>query len=350
MKHDVIIVGQGLAGSVLALTLLKAGYKVLVIDDPALSSCSRVAAGIWNPVVFKRLTKSWLADEVVPELHAFYQEASALLGVQLIRERAIIKPFTEAQEKQLWIKKAQGENPFLDPSVYGNLKITSSPDTIAHYSKVRQAGNLDVKLFLDKTKDYLLQQESYLGESFDHSRLEHDTAGINYKHVEAKRIIFCEGHLISQNPLFREISLKPAKGEVLTIRCEGLLLQQDILNKGIFILPLSEHLYKVGATYDWEDLTDKPTETARQHLSDKLSAVISVPFEIIGHEAGVRPAVIDRRPVVGPHPHYANVYAFNGFGTKAVMLAPFFARQLLAFLEEGIAPHPEVDPERFFRK
>lgn len=350
MKHDAIIVGQGLAGSVLALTLLKAGYKILVIDDPALSSCSRAAAGIWNPVVFKRLTKSWLADEVVPELQSFYREASALLDVALIRERAIIKPFTEEQEKKLWIQKAQTGNDFLDPSVYENLKITSSSDTITHYSKVRQAGNLDVKLFLDKTREYLQQKESYLGESFDHSLLEHDTAGISYKHIEAKRIIFCEGHLISQNPLFSELTLKPAKGEVLTIRCERLLLQHDIFNKGIFILPLGEHLYKVGATYDWQDLTDKPTGDAGQYLTDKLIAVISLPFTLVNHEAGVRPAMIDRRPVVGSHPHYPNVYVFNGFGTKAVMLAPFFARQLLAFLEDGTALHPEVDPGRFFKE
>jgi glycine/D-amino acid oxidase-like deaminating enzyme len=349
VTRDFIIVGQGIAGSVLALSLLKANYSVLVIDDPGLSSCSRVAAGIWNPVVFKRLTKSWLADDVVPELQAFYTDASKLLGVKLIRERVIIKPFTEQQEKNLWIKKAQSDNRFLDPDTYHHLHITEQ-DTLADYSNVLQAGNLEVKLFLEKTREYLLQNGSYLIEAFDHKLLQRNAPAILYKNASAEHIIFCEGHLLSKNPDFAYIPLKPAKGEVLTIRCEAMLLNNDILNKGIFILPLGDHTYKVGATYDWEDLSDTPTEAAKQTLIGKLKAVISVPFEVVAHEAGVRPAVIDRRPVVGTHPVYDNHHLFNGFGTKAVMLAPYFAKAFVASFRDGKPLDPEVDPNRFYKK
>ncbi len=348
MTHDFIIVGQGIAGSVLALSLIKANYSVLVIDEPSLSSCSRVAAGIWNPIVFKRLTKSWLATEVVPELMAFYKDASGLFGVQLIHERAIIKPFTEQQEKNLWIKKAESDPAFLDPDLYHGLKL-STQDTVDDYSKVLQAGNLDVKLFLEKTRDYLLQNGSYLSERFNYRDLQYDGEQTYYKQFHSTHIIFCEGHLLSKNPLFDFIPMKPAKGEVLTIRCEGLLLEHDILNKGIFIMPLGNHTYKVGATYDWEDLSDTPTEAAKETLIHKLKAVISVPFDVMVHEAGVRPSVIDRRPVVGTHPVYHNHHIFNGFGTKAVMLAPFFARQLAEYFKDGKPLDPEVDPQRFYK-
>lgn len=349
MTRDFIIVGQGIAGSVLALTLMKANYSVLVIDEPSLSSCSRVAAGIWNPIVFKRLTQSWLATEVVPELMAFYKEASDLFGVQLINERAIIKPFTEQQEKNLWIKKAESNQEFLDPEISHGLKL-SAQDTLDDYSRVLQAGNLDVKLFLEKTQEYLLQHDSYLAGRFDYRELQYDGVNAYYKQFLTRHVIFCEGHLLGKNPFFDFIPLKPAKGEVLTIRCEGLLLERDILNKGIFILPLGNHAYKVGATYDWDDLSDTPTEAAKETLIHKLKAVISVPFEVIDHEAGVRPAVIDRRPVVGTHPVYHNHHIFNGFGTKAVMLAPFFARQFAEHFKNGKALHPEADPVRFYKK
>ncbi len=79
MEFDFIIVGQGIAGSVLSVSLMKEGYTVCVINNSDLSSCSSVAAGIWNPVVFKRLTKSWLADEVVPELNSFYSYAENII-------------------------------------------------------------------------------------------------------------------------------------------------------------------------------------------------------------------------------------------------------------------------------
>ncbi len=348
MTRDFIIVGQGIAGSVLALTLLKANYSVLVIDEPALSCCSRVAAGIWNPIVFKRLTKSWLATELVPELMAFYKDASELFGVQLIHERAIIKPFTEQQEKNLWIKKAESGQEFLDPELYHGLKV-SAQDTLDDYARVLQAGNLDVKLFLEKTRDYLVQNGSYLIERFNYRDLQYDGVNAYYKQVHPKHVVFCEGHLLSKNPFFDFIPMKPAKGEVLTIRCEGLLLEHDILNKGIFILPLGNHTYKVGATYDWEDLSDTPTEAAKQTLIGKLKAVVSVPFEVMAHEAGVRPAVIDRRPLVGTHPGYDNHHIFNGFGTKAVMLAPFFAKAFLDYYTGRRPLDPEVDPKRFYK-
>lgn len=340
--------GQGIAGSVLAITLLKANYSVLVIDEPSLSSCSRAAAGIWNPIVFKRLTKSWLADKVVPELLDFYKAASELLGAQLIHERAIIKPFTEEQEKSLWIKKAKDDHAFLDRELYHGLKLTEK-DLLAGYSRVLQAGNLDVKLFLEKTRDYLAQNGSYLAERFGYRDLQYNGQAVSYKAITAGHVIFCEGHLLRENPFFDHIPLKPAKGEVLTIRCEGLLPDRDILNKGIFIMPLGEYRYKVGATYDWEDLSDTPTEAAKQSLTGKLRAVISVPFEVTEHEAGVRPATIDRRPVVGTHAVYKHYHIFNGFGTKAVMLAPFFARQFADHLQNGKPLEPEVDPMRFVK-
>lgn len=348
MEVDFMVVGQGIAGSVLSLSLIKAGYSVLVIDDPKRSTSSSAAAGIWNPVVFKRLTKSWLAEDVVPELLEFYRAAETVLGVSLIHERTIIKPFSEEQEKNLWIKKAGTDNGFLDPQIYHDLQITAQ-DTIAGYSKVKQAGNLDVKLFLEKTQDHLARNQHYLREDFDFNQLLFEDLSVIYKGVTTKHIIFCEGHLVSENPFFDWIPMKPAKGEVITIHCEGLLLNGAILNKGLFILPLSENTYKVGATYHWEDLTDTPTEDAKQELTRKLEALIHVPFRIISHEAGIRPAVIDRRPVVGVHPDLLSHYVFNGFGTKAVMLVPFFAKQLVEFIKNGSPLDKEVDVQRFCR-
>lgn len=347
-RCDYLIIGQGIAGSVLALSLSRAGYSVYVIDQPQLSSSSKVAAGIWNPVVFKRLTKSWLADELVPELLDFYKYCETELNISLITKRKILKPFTEEQEKNLWLKKAQTENRFLDAATYEKYELSSS-QRINSYSFVLEAGNLDMPAFLDSTRTYLKNKQAYLEEAFEYHLLSTTPSGIEYKSINAGAVVFCEGHLVSNNPYFKQVPMKPAKGEVLTVKCEGLQLKEHILNKGIFIMPLGNNLYKIGATYEWEHLNDEPTPGKKEELTEKLKAVIQVPFEVIQHEAGVRPSVIDRRPLVGRHPELNTHFIFNGFGTKAVMLAPYFAKQFVNHLQQGSAMDHEVDPTRFFK-
>lgn len=349
MQTDFIIVGQGIAGSVLSLSLIKAGYSVTVINQPNLSVSSKVAGGIWNPIVFKRLTKSWMADDLVPELILFYEYWEKEFNTSLIQKRHIIKPFTEEQEKNLWIKKAhdsESENNYLDTDTYEDYQLDEQHQ-IKSFSKVLHAGNLDVSKFLEYTKNYLVNHQTYIEEEFDYHQLDIASSYIKYKGINASHIIFCEGYLISKNPYFNWIPMKPAKGETLTIYSEHINLEKDIFNKGFFIMPLGNKLFKIGATYEWNDLNDTPTEKAKEELLKKLDAVITTPYKIISHDAGVRPSVIDRRPVVGPHPVYKHVFIFNGLGTKAVMIAPFFAKQFANSIQNNYKISEEVNPFRF---
>ncbi len=344
--YDFIIIGQGIAGSVLALSLMQAGFKILVINDNKLSACSRVAAGIWNPVVFKRLTQSWLAKVAIAELRNFYTYAENLFQKKIMHSMPVLKPFTEEQEKIFWMKKASEENNFLDNNLYQNFNLTKNI-MLNSYSKVLNSGYISVGLFLENTTLLLKNQNRYIEETTNYAEVIVSDDNVQYKNFEANKIIFCEGHLITQNPFFNWVRMKPAKGEILIIFCEGLLLKDNILNKGIFILPLGENKFKVGATYNWNDLTDTPTEPAKDELIKKLDRVIGINYKIIGHEAGIRPSVEDRRPVVGKHPLQKNVYCFNGFGTKSIMLAPYFAKQMINAIQNNTTL-PEVDPARFY--
>ena len=347
LDTDFIIVGQGIAGSILSLSLIKAGYSVTVINQATLSSSSKVAGGIWNPIVFKRLTKSWMADDLVPELISFYTYWEQQFNTSLICKREIIKPFTEEQENNLWIKKSlEKDNVFLDKETYENYQLDEKY-LVKSYSKVLQAGNLDVPKFLECTEQYIKQSHTFIEEEFDHHQLDVSAAKVSYKSISAKHIIFCEGYLISKNPYFNWIPMKPAKGETLTIESKHINLNTDIFNKGFFIMPIGNHLFKVGATYEWNDLNDLPTEKAKQELVTKINAVISSPYKIISHEAGIRPSVIDRRPVIGPHPVYKHIYVFNGLGTKAVMIAPYFAKQFVGYLQNNASIDSEVNSDRF---
>jgi glycine oxidase len=349
---DYIIVGQGLAGTVLAQTFLKHNKSVIIIDEPGLSNASRIAAGLYNPLVFKRLVKSWLADELVPFMDVFYTDAEQLLNEKFYFKKQIVKLFAEEQEKILWLKKTNEEvGKYLSKTIQDNFLIDVIHNPIGS-SEVLSAGNLSSASFLSSFRNYFKQHHQLLEEKFEYDKLIIHEQFVEYKNHKADKIIFCEGHKATINSYFDWLPFKLTKGEIITVKIPLLFPEETneiskVINKGVFILPLGNALYRVGATYEWEDLSEQPTEKGKAFLITQLQKVLKVPFEIIDHQAGIRPTVNDRRPLIGLHPKHTTLGVFNGLGTKGVMLAPYFANQFFDFLENGIALHKEVDIARF---
>ena len=342
--YDHLIIGQGIAGSVLALTLLKRGKNILVIDDDHISHSSLVAAGLVNPIVPKRLTPTWKAGELIPFAQVFYREAEQLLNASFYHDREMVKPFGDENEKQFWQKQAGGEmqeylsdevTEFL-PGFFYNEQGCGS---------IKQVANLDTAAFLKAVKDHLVSKNAYMQDKFDHDRLTVSN-GISYKDVPAKHITFCEGYLATANPYFRGLPLALTKGEVITVKIKGLDMH-TVVNKGVFVLPLGNELFKVGATYRWNNMNEETTADARAELVQKLEKILKVPYEIIDQKAGVRPTVKDRRPLIGIHPEHSPVSIFNGLGSKGVMIAPYYAQHFSDHLYHNLPLDPEVDIARF---
>lgn len=333
---DCIIVGQGIAGSVLAYQLIKQGKRILVIDEPSLSNCSRIAAGIVNPVVFKRLTKSWKADEGLPVAKAFYVEVEQFFKTKIYFEKLIRRIFSGQDEKKLWLKKTGA-----DVGKYLAKEVAEDG------AEVNGGGYLDVVLFLKLVNEFLKKEKLFLADKFDFKRLSVSPSGIEYKEHKARKIVFCEGYRAAGNPYFKWLPFKLSKGELLTIKTGEHF--EKIINKEIFVLPIGNGLYKVGATYEWSNLNEEPSEKGREELVDKLNNLLKIPYEIVAHEAGIRPTVSDRRPLIGFHPEYSSIGVFNGMGTKGVMLAPYFSKQFIDHMGNKMALDKEVDIVRFWK-
>ncbi len=345
---DYIIVGQGIAGSVLAHTLLQNKKSILMIDNENLSQSSRVAAGLYNPVVFKRLVKSWLADELIPYMDNFYQDLEVTLKTSFYYKKEIVKLFADKSEKDFWLKKSQEDvSNYLDKKIDETL-LNETVYTPYGVSKVLKAGNLDTSTFLSTSKKYFEKQCYFLNESFEFDNLSLNENKVCYNSFIATKIIFCEGYKAAENPYFSALPFKLTKGEVLTIKTKSPIMDEHfVLNKGVFILPLGNNTYKVGATYQWNELNELPTDKGKLELLEKVKKLIKLPFEVILHQAGIRPTVSDRRPLIGLHHKYNSIGIFNGMGTKAVMIAPFFAVHFFKFLEQGEILNKEVDINRF---
>ena len=170
---------------------------------------------------------------------------------------------------------------------------------------------------------------------------------VAYQGIKARKIVFAEGYGLKQNPFFNNLPLTGTKGEMLMIETEADI--PYVIKSNVFITPnvAKKGQYYVGATYNWNDKTNIPTPAAREHLENKLKKLLNYPYQVISQKAGIRPTVIDRRPLAGKHQVYKNLGVLNGMGTRGVILAPTMSRQLFNYLEFDMPLMREIDIRRF---
>jgi len=342
-----IIVGQGLAGTLLAYQMHKNNIPFKIIVDPKQKSASEVAAGLINPLVFKRLTKSWMVDDLFPKMYETYAEMEKLLSVKFIQQKEMIKPLAE-QDLPMWQKRIkQGKmNHYID-RIDKDLKLDGFKN-IEHYGALLQTGSCNLNVLIQSMRRFF-KKHHHLVE--DHLKIEDVTFTdkyVNWKDFSAERIIFCRGYQDAKNSLFPSDSFYLTKGELIEIEAKS-LCEDYILNKNLFVLPTGKHHFKVGATYQWDIIDEETSEKGKSELLTKLDRLIDTEYSILNHWAGVRPTVKDRRPILGIHPQNDRLAIFNGLGTKGVMLAPHFSEQMLQLLENPEAKiDDEVKLDRFF--
>ncbi|AVR44425.1 FAD-dependent oxidoreductase [Christiangramia fulva] len=345
---DYIIVGLGLGGIAVAEELEKRGRRFIVFDDASQNS-SYVAGGVFNPVILKRFTLAWKADEQLKISIPVYKDLEQKLEERFIYNWDIYRRFHSVEEQNNWF--VAGDKPRLQPFLDPELKKNTNPNLNAPFSlgRVRGIGNIDTETLLDAYRDYLEEKDCLRKESFLYENLVREDAKWHYDGIEATGIIFCEGFGIKKNPFFNYLPLRGNKGEYMTIYAEDLDLDFAV-KSNIFLVPVGNHLYKVGATYDPNDKTPEPTVRAREKLTAEVKALINCDFEVVDQVAGLRPSVVDRRPLVGKHPERPNLFCCNGFGSRGVLLAPAMSKQLIAFIEDKKSLDPEADLDRFTKK
>lgn len=344
MEWDYIIVGQGLAGSAVAVQLLKRGKKILVIDEPAKNISTRVAAGLFNPVTGKKMVKTWLADELFPYLHQFYPEVEKQTSSRFFYPLPLYRPFISIEEQNEWMGRSA--EPAYAAYIDQVLMQRSVPQVNDPFGGLllRQCGYVDTNQYILAVRILIQRYGSLLEENFKEGQLVVTKDHVLYQDHRAARIIFCSGTHTTE--LFRWLPVRPLKGETLKIRAD--YSEKVIVNRGIYIVPTDQpRQWRVGATYNFHDKDPGVTAEGKKELEEKMNELVSFPFEIVGQEWGLRPTTPDRRPILGCHPEHGSVIIFNGLGTKGVSLAPYFSEVLVRWLENNTSINKDVNIERY---
>ncbi len=342
---DFIIVGQGLAGSVLAHILLRNDKSLHVFDTINQNSSSRVAAGLYNPITGRKMVKTWNADKLFPIIEPFYADVEKIVGSKFLHKVKIYRPFISIVEQNEW----QGKS--VDPIFEHYIDSISSSSCFKNVVdpfggiKLRPSGFVDISNFLDSTAHYLKELKSLTSQIFDHKEMKVGTGTVEYGGITATKVVFCTG--INLESLFSFLPLRPVKGEILEISSS--LDVDSIINRGVFVIPGRGGNYRVGATYNRKDLSVNMSMEGEKHLTEKFEHLIDADYKIIGSKAGIRPTTPDRRPFIGLHPKMQEIGIFNGFGTKGVSLAPYYANQFYRAIEFDENLDSEVNITRFFR-
>lgn len=333
---DFIIVGQGLAGTLLGIELEKRGRKILVVDDGWKSAASQVAAGVLNPVTGMRIVKTLGADDLVPAAKRVYAALAERFGKTFFRETPFYRFYTSDHERIVKAKREQ------DPDYEGWLSEDIPAGTLCGGGLadrlggffVNRAGWLDIPSLLDCARKDWRSRGVLLEENFDYAEVEVSRSGVKWRGREAVGgVIFSEGFRVRENPWFSHLKWQPAKGEFVEIELPGTeVFQAQILKSSVAAVPLGGNRWRVGTNYDREVLDTVPTPEVAERIRRSFCSVFSGTIEpesakIVAHRAGVRPAVQGTLPKVGAHEKFSKLFLFNGFGSKGVTWLPLYAER-----------------------
>ncbi|MFP6763154.1 MAG: FAD-dependent oxidoreductase, partial [Planctomycetaceae bacterium] len=347
--YDCLVVGQGLAGTTFAWRLLERGARILVIDQCRSGSASRVAAGLMTPVTGQRLVLSWRLAGLWPAAMAFYRQIEAKTDTVFLSEPGQIRILASDREQQRYQTLDAG--PAADwiraPTPAINPEFFQHP----HGGfEMPHAARLDVASFLDVSRDYFQTlgclREGEVNAARDIA-VTPETVRLRPFGVTAGHIVFCEGSAAAENPWFAGVRFDCTRGELLTIRIPG-LTETRIVNRGVWLVPLGNGLFRAGATSDWNNLQAGPTPEGRKDLCCRLKRFLRLPFEVVEHSAGVRPIVTGRHPVLGCHPDHPRIGLFNGLGSKGCLQAPLLAEQLAGQILDHTPIDADVDVAQRF--
>ncbi len=346
-QQKILIIGAGISGIAIAKHFIDRGHSITLIDS-GINRSSIIAAGMINPIVFRRMTKSWRVDEFLPYLESFYTQFEKECNESFFIPITIRRMFSTEQERSLWIERQSTENfqDYIFPLTESDDKYDAAFNQFGS-GRVKRSAYISTSIFLESTKKWISQYHTLITDTINYTNI--DPAQSTYNGNVYDHIIFCEGVEVRNNPWFQNMPINPTQGETLTITSDS-IIDNESLNRKCFILPIGNNEFKVGSTYVWDTYNSDITVAGRAEIEKNITYLTDSPYTIIDQNAGIRPTTLDRRPLIGTHPSFSNLHIFNGLGAKGYMLAPLLAKEMVEHILDGKLLDKEISISRLIKK
>jgi glycine/D-amino acid oxidase-like deaminating enzyme len=345
LQTQVLIAGQGIAGTWLSYWLQQEGIDFLVIDSFNTAASSHKAAGIINPVTGRRIVTTWMIDELLPFAANAYAAIEQQLNIHCFHPTTILDFFATPQMRLAFEERIKQDSSYLQLPNH-----STAYDDLIHplfgNGAISPAYWVATNTLLTAWRQQLKKEQRLIETTLHTADLKISDTTVQYNGITAQQIIFCDGVAGVNNPWFKNLPYAPNKGEALLVSIPG-LPRSAIYKRGINIVPFGNDLFWVGASYNWDYADDAPTQIFYDKTVLQLKNFIKLPFTIEDHFAAIRPANLERRPFVGFHPAQKNIGLLNGLGTKGCSLAPYFGYQLAQHISKGSPILPEAAVSRF---
>ena len=356
---DIVIIGGGVIGCLVAYYLAKRKVQVLVLDRSRFgSNASGATVGVISPFWHVDPTIKAMWNLGVRSLELFPSLAAELTESGIdpeFRQSGVLKlAFTEHQAGELKRNLAR-QSPldtsvvWLDPNDLLERDPAVNPLVLGGVLTPNEGYVRGQRLV-----DSLVQAATTFGATFFENtevlslrRNGNRVTGVNTPvgSVSSEQVLIAAGPWsgIHTNWFGEEsstrIPIRPVKGERILLRKPGFLPKTPVRNFEAYVVPQLDGDILVGATREESRFDQIVTADGVSRMID--AAVLSYPSladaEFVSGRSGVRPATPDGMPVLGPVQTIQGLSIASGHDSVGIMLSPATAELLSQYLLDGNA-------------